>query len=610
MGQEEKGRYDRSRYGSNADDRAASGRYHDSFFEDMLITDEELDRTFGPLDGAKEAVEDTGGDAQDSEGEPLLSDDASAEVEGGLRDGEDGRSAAEDAAGNRRTRERGDQDERPGVASRASRGDADDVATQSERAEAAAGVSRSGADRVSEMYSRKAVESRVAESASNKQPRAKRRRIGLAGRIAAVVALVVVLVGAGFALAYVSGVSGNLHAGVDDDLRAALAKTDMANEPFYMLLLGTDGSSYRDEDPNYGGGYRSDSMMLARIDPVQKKATLISVGRDIQVDLGEHGKQKINAAYAFGGPALAVKAVSELAGVPISHYAQVDFDGFGLMVDALGGVEVDVPMAIVNDVDAGGSVPAGLQTLDGNYALILCRARNSFADISAHPDEMRAANQRLVLSAIARKVLSSDIPTIASTVKAMSSYVTTDLEVTDIIGLAQIMKGLNPDTDLYTGSVPTTSEYVNDTWYEFVDKDAWKTMMDRVKAGEPPVEEAIIDEATGVVLATSGAGATSTADKYATVTVKNATDITGLASKVRSKLSEAGFVNVVVGDITDNFSYPETLVVYDEPGRAREAEEIVSVIGQGKAMKNDGSYLLMGTDFLVVIGDDWDTSKS
>lgn len=426
------------------------------------------------------------------------------------------------------------------------------------------------------------------------------------GFVVAIVALVaVVVVGAGVAFAYLNGIANNLHEGVDDDLRAALVHTDMANEPFYMVLLGTDGSAERDTYEDFGGQYRSDSMMLARIDPVGKKVTLISVGRDILVDLGgEYGEQKINSAYALGGPALAVKTVSQLAGVPISHYAQVDFDGFAAMVDALGGVEVDVPMSF-DDADAGGALEAGVQTLDGAQALVLCRMRNAYSDVAAKPDEMRAANQRLVLSAIAKKALSSDIATIANTVQAMSEYVTTDLELTDIVGLAQVMKGLDPDTSIYTASVPTTSQVIGDGWYEIVNKTEWTEMMKRVNAGEPPVEEAVVDGATGTVMATAGSGSASAAvDRTAMVMVKNATEVAGLASGARSKLMEAGFTNVVVGEITDSGAYPETVVVYDQPGQAREAEEIAGALGQGKAVQNDGSYLLMDCDFLVVIGRD------
>ncbi|CDD78428.1 cell envelope-related function transcriptional attenuator common domain protein [Cryptobacterium sp. CAG:338] len=101
--------------------------------------------------------------------------------------------------------------------------------------------------------------------------------------------------------------------------------------------------------------------ILARVDPKEKEVTLISIPRDTQVDIPGHGTQKINAAYAFGGASLAVDTVSELAGVPISHYAEIDFDGFKAVVDALGGIEVDVPMEI-NDDMAGGHVDAGPPT--------------------------------------------------------------------------------------------------------------------------------------------------------------------------------------------------------------------------------------------------------
>ena len=460
-------------------------------------------------------------------------------------------------------------------------------------------VSQRGSQRTSHdrsSYSRTAVDR---QTASRKKPRVS------AFKVIIIAIVAVVVIGAGAAFAYVSNISNNLHEGVDQELRDALVHTDMANEPFYMLLLGTDASDDREETGETDGVYRSDSMMLARIDPQNKKATLISIGRDIMVDLGpEYGEQKINAAYAFGGAPLAVEAVSKLAGVPISHYAEIDFDGFKAMVDSLGGIEIDVPMKI-DDWMAGGVVEAGYQTIDGNSALVLCRARNAYADSATRPDDMRTANQRLVLGAIARKLLASDIATIASSVSAMSEYVTTDLELNDIIGLAQAMRGLDPDTDLYTASVPATSQYINDVSCDFVVDKEWKAMMDRVKAGEPPLEEAVVDEATGTVLATAGNGTTSTAEKYASVIVKNATGIDGLAAEVRKKLMDAGFVNVMYGDVTPGYSYPETLVLYNDPGRAREAEEIVKIIGQGRAEENDGSYLLVDCDLMVIIGDDW-----
>ena len=337
------------------------------------------------------------------------------------------------------------------------------------------------------------------EYAAPKRSNAKRNLI-----IVGVVVLAVVLIGAIGAFAYVNSLSKNLHEGVDDNLKNALVETDMSKEPFYMLLLGTDKSKWREENQaDMADTNRSDSMILARVDPVNKKVALISIHRDTMVDLGQYGEHKINAAYMYGGAAGAVEAVSKMAGVPISHYASVDFDGFADIVDSIGGVEVNVPIDI-DDPDAGGSLSAGLQTLNGDQALVLCRSRHSYDDVASDGDVMRAANQRMVLSAIAKKVLASDILTIANTVQVISQYVTTDLELTDIIGLAQIMQGINPDEDIYTAMEPTASAYIDDTWYEYLDEAAWKEMIKRMDQGLPPVNKTEIDDATGTVLSTGG----------------------------------------------------------------------------------------------------------
>ncbi len=506
------------------------------------------------------------------------------------------RGANYESPSRREARERIDAEAAEQAARVAAHEKANAEAAYAETARRAAELEASSPTRRS--YSREAVENRVAQEAPAK------RKKGNGLRIALIVLLVLVVVGGGAAFAYVNSISKNLHEGVDDELRDALVPTKMGNEPFYMLLLGTDASEFREETGETDNVYRTDSMILARIDPVNKKATLVSIGRDITVDMGEHGQQKINAAYAFGGPAYAVQTVSKFAGVPISHYAEVDFDGFRAIVDSLGGVEVDVPVEI-NDSDAGGYVPAGLQTLDGYQALALCRSRNSYAYTAARPDDMRTANQRLVLGAIARKLLSSDIATIASSVQAMSSYVTTDLGLNDIIGLAQIMRGLDPDTDLYTASVPCQTQIIDGGYWDFVTQPDWDNMMKRIDAGLPPTDEAVVDEVTGTVLATSGSGTKEAIVHTASITVKNATNIDGLATNVRKQLLDAGYKDVIIGDVTPGFDYPNTLVLYDDPGRESAAEDVVSIIGQGQAMKNDGSYLLLDSDLLVVIGDDW-----
>ena len=160
------------------------------------------------------------------------------------------------------------------------------------------------------------------------------------------VCLTLVLGGVGAAWAYLNNLDKALNKDVDADLLNSLTVTDSASDPFYMLLIGIDKDEGRESSDEYGGSYRTDSMILARIDPKDKEVTLVSIPRDTQIQLGTHGTQKINAAYAFGGPSGAIKAVEDLAGVSISHYAEIDLDGFAAVVDSLGGIDINVQYEI------------------------------------------------------------------------------------------------------------------------------------------------------------------------------------------------------------------------------------------------------------------------
>ena len=284
--------------------------------------------------------------------------------------------------------------------------------------------------------------------------RKKRKRI-LLGVLAFV--LVGVLGATGAAWAYISGIEQEMNEDITPEVVEALeAPAEYDGGTFYMLLMGTDKSAAREQSTQYAGDtFRSDSMILTRVDPQNKKVTMVSMHRDTEIEIEGYGLQKLNASYAIGGPALAIKTVSQMAGVPISHYAEINFDGFEEVVDALGGVEVDVPMEI-NDDEAGGHVDAGVQTLSGEEALILCRSRHSY-DEYGDGDRYRAANQRLVLGAIAKKILSADPATMANTISALSQYITTDFKVGDIVALATSMQGIDPSKDIYSAMEPTIS---------------------------------------------------------------------------------------------------------------------------------------------------------
>lgn len=446
-----------------------------------------------------------------------------------------------------------------------------------------------------------------------KRERSKKRRKRIALGVVTV-CLALVLGGVGAAWAYMNNLDKSLNKDVDADLLNSLSVTDSASDPFYMLLIGIDKSEQRESTNEYGGSYRTDSMILARIDPREKEVTLISIPRDTQVTIGTHGTQKINAAYAFGGPSGAIDAVSKLAGVPINHYAEIDFDGFKAVVDALGGIKVNVPMEI-NDDMAGGHVDAGEQTLNGEQALILCRSRHNYDNVgNGDGDSIRAANQRMVISTIMKQLMSSDVATLTNTVSTLAQYITTDYSAAGILGLAQSMIGIDVENNVYSAQVPTTSVYENDVWYEKLNTSEWEKMMSRVKQGLSPTEDTVVDSTTGAVMSSAGSGGSGSGDNASKssgsassslsgvkVAVKNGSGIQGCASDAASKLTPQGAI-CETGN-ADDYNYKKTIVVYNG-GDSSQAQKIVDLLGTGTVKKNDGTYSFNG-DYLVVIGQDW-----
>ena len=188
----------------------------------------------------------------------------------------------------------------------------------------------------------------------------------------------------------------------------------------------------------------------------------------------------------------------------------------------------------------------------------MCRSRHSY-DEYGDGDRYRAANQRLVLGAIAKKILSADPATMANTISTLSQYITTDFKVGDIVALATSMQGIDPSKDIYSAMEPTISEYKNDTWYEQLDVAAWNTMMGRVREGLPPTETDEVDELNGTVLASIGDGEAAASDsdgvqgangtqrqtfgetRTGIVTIKNGNGINGVGAEALERIKPLGY---------------------------------------------------------------------
>jgi LCP family protein required for cell wall assembly len=249
-------------------------------------------------------------------------------------------------------------------------------------------------------------------------------------------------------------------------------------EPTYILLMGDDRRPGETRA-------RSDTMMLARLDREKKAVLLISIPRDTRVTIEGHGTAKINAAYAYGGPALAVKTVQQFTGLPVNHYMEVDFKGLTRAVDVLGGLWIDVDRSIHDEYRAQAgdgvvSIDKGYQKLDGAQALTYVRSR-------AFPegDFVRVLHQRTFLMAFAKAALALPKSQMPALIDSVSQNLVTDMSISDLTSLAGDLKGM-PTSRIVGRTVPGRGSMISGGWYLIPDETRTKQLFDYARRGEVP----------------------------------------------------------------------------------------------------------------------------
>jgi LCP family protein required for cell wall assembly len=178
-----------------------------------------------------------------------------------------------------------------------------------------------------------------------------------------------------------------------------------------ILLLGSDQRPKGTKEPgaSSSGPSRSDTIMLWRVGAGH--AARLSIPRDTVVDIPGHGRDKINAAYAYGGAALSIETIESYLGIPINHLVEVSFENFPKLIDALGGVDVTttrVCSEISGGVRNGGwtlNLQPGTHHLNGRDALVLARTRKNSCN-PAESDLTRARRQQQILSGMKDSLLS------------------------------------------------------------------------------------------------------------------------------------------------------------------------------------------------------------
>nr|WP_092072695.1 LCP family protein [Dendrosporobacter quercicolus]NSL48925.1 LCP family protein [Dendrosporobacter quercicolus DSM 1736]SDM48435.1 transcriptional attenuator, LytR family [Dendrosporobacter quercicolus] len=230
-----------------------------------------------------------------------------------------------------------------------------------------------------------------------------------------------------------------------------------AQNKMNIMVLGVDE---RSDDVG-----RSDTLFLVTVDTNTKEVAMLSIPRDTRVRTPGHGYDKINHAYANGGHKLTQQAVEGLLGISIDRYIMIDFHSFNKIIDAVGGVDIEVEkrMYYEDPYDGDGGLvidlQPGLQHLDGEAAIQYVRYRDEDGDIG------RVQRQQKFIKALMKEVASPSVITrIPAIIQQVSSAIKTDMTTTEMLNLARILNDAYKN-GLKTDMVPGKPAYISDISY-------------------------------------------------------------------------------------------------------------------------------------------------
>ena len=272
------------------------------------------------------------------------------------------------------------------------------------------------------------------------KPPQRPRRIGWKRGILLAVAAIMVVLGVWVFLGYRAFSNEVAKANARLDKRTRSALTPVGSPLFNSqntLVMGSDSRG-----SNAVSGARADSILIFRTDPDKHLISMLSIPRDLSVPIPGHGVNKINAAFAYGGPKLLIRTVNHLTGLKINHVVLVDFQGFRELIDALGGVTVVNPTKIVSSQPFDGHnwrFEKGTITLDGRHALAYSRIRHTTNPRDS--DITRTQRQQRVMTALGHQLVSPwNIFNLPSIGRAIAKPLATDLTANQFLqlGLGQV----------------------------------------------------------------------------------------------------------------------------------------------------------------------------
>lgn len=368
-----------------------------------------------------------------------------------------------------------------------------------------------------------------------------------------------------------------------------VARSSAASEPVTFLMIGSDTREGLDSLQNFGpsAGARGDVIMLLKVYPGTGTAQILSLPRDLLVDIPGHGTDRLNAAYAYGGAPLMVRTVRQVTGLPINHYVEVDFVGFQALVDELGGVYMEFPHP-ARDLNSGLSVEAGRQLMDGSQALAYARSRHyeelrdgDWVPVDADDFGRTHRQQQLILAILARLKRPSNVTEAGAIVASFAQHLTVDaaLAQSSLVQLAFSMRGIN-GSSIETATLPG----------RIGDFEG----MSIVRMVHPAADDMIVAFANGHAL-------TAEVTELHRLEVLNGNGVSGSAGRMSEILEQQGFEIASVGE-ADRKDFENTTIIV-RPEALEQAQYLVDLIGFGEVSTG---ALAEGIDAVVIVGLDAD----
>lgn len=379
-----------------------------------------------------------------------------------------------------------------------------------------------------------------------------------------------------------------------------------------VLIMGLD---YDDDTVERQGPSRTDTMILLTIDPQTKTAGMLSIPRDLWVSIPGFDYGRINTAYYLGdayklpggGPALAMKTVEQVIGVPVQYYAQVKFSAFVNLIDDIGKITVDVDQRIIIDPRGPGDdkirLSKGTHVLGGVEALAYARQRHTEGG-----DVDRAARQQKVIMAIREKIL--DPATFASLLANAPQFyshiqegMNTNLTFEDVMKLAMLAKDI-PVESIKRGIIDYTMVTQNTVTVNGQAQQIFKPIPDKIRV----LRDEIFSSVGAISPLAKGTDALDLAkQEAATIAVYNGTYTQGLAARTSDYLKSLG-LNVTIADSSSTF--PAATIVIDHRGRPYSLKYFQELLKLNGAIQIQSDFKPDSpADVEIILGPDWAASN-